>query len=336
MPLKAQQRAKWEKQVAEAQRQHAQGRTIIEKRLGVTGERFADKRFGSWSLSAPAPLSELPLRYEYAFGGQCRVAAEEPYADKVPAKVRLSEKARAAHPQSPQAPVAHSVYAPNPVGRGYWPPWWIRLSNPDRLPAPQIEHPDAPFTEALIRRLVDGTIDPAEPAFRAAGLGIEHKAVPRRLKCAGNIDRAFIESDRWLPDDFSFAVWNGAPQDQQAAYLQGNETITLTNLCKPSAPGATTDSAGNTCLRLTLPGHRCYLLVRMAGGELFSHDMAIDTLIIEPEEQTVTLVWRAVLLKDEELPIRVLEARLRNCERIAQIAALERVMTPATESVHAR
>ena len=69
---------------------------------------------------------------------------------------------------------------------------------------------------------------------------------------------------------------------------------------------------GDTELRLTLPADVCFSFVRLEGGEMFTHPLKIDTLIIEPETQGLTLVWRAILVNDPETPIRALEARMHS------------------------
>src|SRR5258708_9048573 len=47
-----------------------------------------------WSLTRPVPITALPLRYEYAYGGECRIEATDPLAKRVSAKHRLSPDQR--------------------------------------------------------------------------------------------------------------------------------------------------------------------------------------------------------------------------------------------------
>jgi len=102
--------------------------------------------------------------------------------------------------------------------------------------------------------------------------------------------------------------------------------LELTNLCAPDAPGATIDTQGNTLLRLELPSQECFVLVRLQSGGMFTHPMVIDTVIIEPENRRLSLVWRIVLGKDQELPIRKLEARMRSfADRDAERSEVERI-----------
>jgi hypothetical protein len=64
--------------------------------------------------------------------------------------------------------------------------------------------------------------------------------------------------------------------------------------------------------------------------------LAIDTLIIEPGTQTLSLIWRQVMSKDPANPIRVTEARMRTfAERDAQrmaATALQSITRQASAS----
>jgi hypothetical protein len=79
--------------------------------LLVTGPRWWKRGVTGWSLTEPAPLSELPLRYEYASGGLHHIEGED-------------------------------FAAPgNIVGMGWYPPEYLRQYKGELLPAPQIEAP---------------------------------------------------------------------------------------------------------------------------------------------------------------------------------------------------
>lgn len=88
----------------------------IKKRLRVTGPRAWVREGGDWRLEDPEPIAELPLRYEYAFGGMYK----SNWGDE-------------------------HICLENPVGKGY-----IEgdvPSHEDRWPAPQIESLDEPVVE---------------------------------------------------------------------------------------------------------------------------------------------------------------------------------------------
>ncbi len=89
-----------------------------QKVVAVTGSRCWQKQSLGWSLGEPIAITELPLKYEYAFGGFHQVD-EEPFA---------------------------SSY--NNIGIGWYPPEYLRkLSTSNILSAPQIMNPDRPVED---------------------------------------------------------------------------------------------------------------------------------------------------------------------------------------------
>jgi len=273
----------------------AQRHEVLNKQLTVTGPRHWTKKKVKWQLSEPEPIIALALRDEIAYGGECRIYPDEPAAARVKPEHHLTPEQQAQHPDSAHPPLVHAVYEQNPLGVGYAEAWMIDALQLDRVSAPQIESPNDPVTTF-------------GKAYNPCGLGVRPKAYPERRKLGGTIGTAFIESDAWLPDDFNFAVWNAAPPDQQTDFLHGDETIELTNLCAPDAPGATKDELGNTVLRLTLPGDKPFALVRFESGFIFERQISIDTVLIDPEHHQITCVWRAIVGTQPE--VRVLEARM--------------------------
>lgn len=282
------------------------GNTIKLASLGLVGN-------DAWVLSAPSAASQVPLGIGNTFGGQVRVDATSPWADKVAARHHLTAAQRAAHPDAPNAPLAHAAWADNPWGTGYAPAWYLQAAAVDRIRAPQIQDPRRPVTAADFVAASQGQLQ-ADPRL-VLGLGVRPKGHPERAKLVGTVDDAFTKSNAPLPQDFKFEVWNAAWPDQQTAFLQGDEVIGLMNLCASSAPGARRDDRGNTLLRLKLPGHSAHLFVRLLSGEMFEHPMSLDTVFIEPDERRVGLVWRAIIADDPDLPVRVLEAFTLSAEQ---------------------
>jgi len=262
------------------------GPVVLDKKLVVTGTRYWEKGFrGRWKLKPPtAPNISLPLRYEYAFGGECRIDLEDPDGQRVDAAFHLTEEQRACHPDGPDsAPIAHTVCKANPVGIGFAEQWYLDAKQVKKIPAPRIDSPDNPV--AL----------PGE-TYVPQGYGIISKTWKNRLKLSGTYDDAWHEKRfPYLPEDFDSAFWNGAHPDMQIPYLAGNEEITLTNL----TPEGT--------LTFRLPGQTPLVRALHANGSSESHPVLLDTLIIEPDLMKVSLVWRAML---PDFPDRTLvEAR---------------------------
>lgn len=332
--------ARWCRQVELARQQRTPGTRLVDKILTVTGERHFKKRLWPtrllmqmvrwaglslirpipWKLTSPGYFTSLALRNEFAYGGQSRINAVDRASEHLRKKDRLSEEQLACHPDASsttQRPAAHAVYDCNPVGLGFSRMWELRVSRRRSIAAPRIERQDQPITANWLWRGLRTTLE-VEPA----GLGVRPKSHPLRRALMGTIDERFIQSEQLLPDDFDFAIWNAAPPDQQTEFLTGDEVIELTNLSPHDGAGAMRDRLGNTVLRLGLPGHVCYALVRLDDGGVFEHALSIDTVLVEPESQTLTLVWRAVLAIDPEVPIRQCEVGMRTLQEHAASRAV--------------
>jgi len=250
------------------------GRLILEKKLLVTGPRFWEKGLlGKWSLNSPSTtIRSLPLRYEYACGGKCRVEIDDPDGNRIKAEFRLSPEQRNSHPDGPDmAPIAHTAAENNPLGMGFAEGWYLKAKKLTTIPAPQIDDLKNPVT-------IFGKTYPPQ------GFGIITKAWRQRLELAGTYDDAWLET-RWpdLPEDFDMSYWNGAHPDLQVPHLRGDEEITLINL----TPGG--------LLSFTLPGDTPVMAVRFESGKTAAVPLKIDTLIIDPDLMKVSLVWRVVM-----------------------------------------
>lgn len=340
MPASPEQMQAWRSEVERAKATTVPGQRLINKTLTVTGERKFIKRAGllrlgamlvrigtlglvrfpSWRLTTPQPASVVPVRLERAFGGQCRIDADSKAAARIPKKHRLNEEQVGSHPDSARPPAAHDAYLPNSAGQGFARDWYLDAVGTSSIPAPQIEYSEHAVTVDTFNRMRAGRRD---GEVSVAGLGVRPKGHPDRAKLVGTIDRAFVEGCAALPQDFDFAVWNAAWPDQQIDALQGDEIVELTNLCDQETPGVQVDAQGNSVLRLQLKPMQCMLVVRMESGFMFLHPMKVDTLMVEPDQRRLTLVWRAVLGDME--PIRKVETQIFGANEQAfmeQIATL--------------
>ncbi|PTT22494.1 DUF2169 domain-containing protein [Acidovorax sp. HMWF029] len=171
-----------------------------QKVLAVTGPRRIQHGMLGWKLTEPEKVTEVPLRWELAYGGTC----EWPL-----------------RPVAGQEPEIWAPYEANPLGHGWVDKAWHRKSRMDELPAPQIETFNRPF---------DANAANAQ-RYAPVGVGpIGKWWTPRRQK-GGTFDPEWKEN-RWprLPKDFDFGYWNCAPEDQQIPYPQGGEEILLAGL----------------------------------------------------------------------------------------------------------
>lgn len=277
-------------------------------------------RRNPWKRTRPEPILELPVRYEYAYGGENRIMVSHRAASRVKKRDRrpgpgLEELKEAYEQKGEDAPVAWTYHKANAVGMGFAQAWFVRVTGTQRIPAPQIEAPSAPVTAAAFLQALRGQ-EPDHPAFSPQGLGLLAKGwVPRRY-LVGTVDEAWVKSGKPLPDDFAFAIWNGAPLDQQVPHLSGDESIECTNLCPPDLPGARRDAMGNTVLRLDLPGHLPYLLAHPQAGPGIPFPLALDTVNLDLEQRTLVLIWRLVLPEDP--PWRLGELRMVHRDQKAE------------------
>lgn len=164
---------------------------LVEKRLRVTGPRRWEPRwklsltdserrdwrrfrplFAGWALSEPEPVTEVPLRYELAYGGTIGTGTDEAGAPR-------SERERR-----------------NPIGRGLIDPEWTDHTEPQ--PAPRIETVDEPIVDPY-RRYAPQNLGPIPPAW--------HPRLPK----GGTYDQHWIDHvwPNWAAD-YDFA-YNNAP-----------------------------------------------------------------------------------------------------------------------------
>lgn len=288
----------------------AEGNLLLDKQLRVTGERHLLRsgilgwaiQGSAWSLSDPEPCLSLPIRYEYAYGGQCRIETDHPNARDIPQQHRLTPEQIAAHPTPDNPPIAHTACEFNPVGRAYAEEWWLKASDLQRLPAPRLESPSHPFTVELFMQAVSGKASAASStALRPQGFGpIGRPWLPRRT-LAGTYDQTWVEKRHpYLPKDFDFGYWNCAPKDQQISYPPADLRIGVLNMVSPQV-------SPNGQLVTQLPGHRAFVLARFEGGTPIPMRAVIDTLTLNTDALTLACVWRCLIPAD--LPLETLEAR---------------------------
>lgn len=178
-------------------------------------------------------------------------------------------------------PAEHDAYMPNPVGRGFHKA--LRREFVDGAPAPNTEEAGNPVT------WVSGNYQPM--SFGAIG-----RHWTPRIGYAGTYDQQWLDEHfPFLPPDFDELYYQAAPADQQLSLPVGEQSVTLLNL--------TPDGRRDFVLpHLEAPVH---IFPKGGGNEaLLAH---ADTILIEPDEQRVTLTWRVAR------PLR------RNMFEIAQV-----------------
>ena len=153
--------------------------------------------FRGWTLGEPEETMEVPIRYEFAYGGV--MSKEDAVSNNV----------------------SREAYEYNPVGCG-----WIEDASPRDapLPAPQIEAVESPPLQPM-RHAAPGGFGPIPPSW-----------LPRR-PLGGTYDERWQKEvwPRW-PADYDFAYNNSAPPAMiYPAYLAGDETVVLDGICSIGA-----------------------------------------------------------------------------------------------------
>ncbi len=167
------------------------------------------------------------------------------------------------------------AYLDNPVGCG-----WHRRSNSGLIhgcPLPNSQRKGDRITVPWGRH-------------QPVSLGPIGRGWPERLKYAGTYDQDWIDDVfPFLPGDFDTQYFQAAPADQQIAYLQGGETVTLLNL---SPEGRTEFRLPNVHLPVVFARRR---------AEDANHTAVVDTVLIEPDRRLVHLTWRTSLPLERDI-----------------------------------
>lgn len=160
------------------------------------------------------------------------------------------------------------VYARNPIGCGYA----QEKSAFINMPAPNIEYLSSP-----IRRWQD---QPSPAAFSA----ISGNWQPR-IGFAGTYDQAWEDQRHpLLPEDFDPRFFQCAPLDQQVpGFLKGGEQVELLHLTPIKK------------LSFCLPKASFHLATRFSDGHKEVHRAHLYTVIIEPDQHRIVMVWHSRL-----------------------------------------
>ncbi len=164
-------------------------------------------------------------------------------------------------------PARHDYEPRNPVGVGFVSKKYGSLR--DGAPLPNLENPYEPISSPTDR--------PAPVGFGFIGPHWQPRA-----GLAGTYD------DRWtkermplLPDDFDRRFYNAAyPALALLGFLQGGEPVEVL------------DGLPQRALRFLLPTAQPSATVRMMDGTTHRLPMALDTVIVNTDEDRLLLVWR--------------------------------------------
>jgi len=259
-----------------------------EHRIAVVGERTCSiGQGGKIRFSDPRPVDKVPLSYALAYGGRDR-GAEARHGNPL----RSPEWSRALGGVDPDAN-SPFLYPRNPAGRGYL----VELDPDvaDEFDLPQLEDPaDLLTPERLVCDWLDGWH--RMPLPRAGGW-VQYNWYPRvafsgLVPIVEQFDEPPLEVERGLvPElladgtgrtifDFRFELACGAPLGLQLPHLRGGEPVELHGV-HPTRPRWTFTTP--PAPRLQTDGR---------DGRLRATEPVLHTMLLEPDEGRVTLVWR--------------------------------------------
>jgi len=294
MSLSAEQERLWQRQKLVYQQESQRPRVLMDKQLVVQGpSKFRKTILSGWQRSCPKAVTEVPIRWEYAFGGNCFIA--DPSDSNLP-------------------PLLNEACFSNPLGQGWIEQRWLKLrkhlgkAQQDVIPAPQVEYPDDQLAQPVITSQPETDLNAQQMAqlvenykHRSAGLGPVGRSWTPRLALAGTYDQHWQEHQHpGLPADFDFSYWNGAPIDQQIEYLPPDARIETWHLTHP-------EQTPDGHLDVTLPGHRPFVLVYLDGGYALPLPMLTHTALLDTERMMLSLTHRTWV--PQGMPVAKLEAR---------------------------
>ncbi len=163
-------------------------------------------------------------------------------------------------------------FAANPVGLGF------AARNSSHRPLPFLEYPG--------QRITGISQTPRPAAFNAVAPWWR-----QRTQYCGTFDRTWHDTRRpLLPRDFDERYYNTVPDDQISRdKVKGGEQLFLDNVHPRQAS-----------MRVTIPRHRFRAVFRIK-EQTQATEMAIDTLVVEPDDNRLLLSYRSAVAIGNDL-----------------------------------
>jgi hypothetical protein len=263
----------------------------FEKGLNVFGDRRCMlDHVGRTLFSKPTVVANVPLSYEFSFGGRDRIAEAKHgnFVDDIREFISASEV-----PSALLDEASPFSYPRNPCGRGYL----VEATKEalEGLALPNLEYPgDQRLTP---ENMVAGTVDawprlplPASLGWldfasfpRLAWLGI----VPEHHPTAQARDFHEVRLGHAMPDILAnderpcVEGANGASLGLRLPHVASGESVELVNL-----------HPKRESVRFRLPTEKPRLWVDGRNGKMLATQPVMHSLIIEPDENRLSIVWR--------------------------------------------
>lgn len=295
MPLTESQKQKWQQDQQDyakalAENQKIKYITQIDKTLSVLGESKFSPRFliPGWKRTSIQSFKELPLRWEYSFGG----------VHKLFYKVDHSGE-----------PFYHQACFSNPIGTG-----WVeqnyfaacqkmnsrrkrveQITNYKEFAAPKIEvHKTRQSKPVFFKNPTSSSLTTKQMAkvaekygYSPVGFGFTGRSWSPRISYSGTYDQKWIDEQHpYPPKDMNYAYWNAAPEDQQIDFLYPQSKIELWNLTHP-------DFSNDGYVKVQFPNHHPYLKLILDSGAVLPWPMTTETVYIDTEQLIISLTHKA-------------------------------------------
>ncbi len=265
---------------------------VTEKRILVIGDRRCTLNSrGALVFSDPAPVDKVPLAYTHAYGGRDKVA-EKKYGNPF---LELHPGVDKRHCDMDMA--SPFLYPRNTCGKGY-------LIEPEQEAAqaielPNLEDPLDPLTpekllvldhQQWIRMPLPQATDWYDyswfPRISYAGIVPYFEpegAIPAEVR--RGLAPSWITTERAPDAQGSFLMSNGASPGLAVPYLKEGEEIWLGNM-HPRLEA----------LRIKLPLKAPRLFTDGRNGKMNPTEPVMHTVLIEPDEDRVSILWRGSAL----------------------------------------
>lgn len=130
--------------------------------------------------------------------------------------------------------------------------------------------------------------------YRPMAFGSVGRSWQPRVRWAGTYDDNWVDNVRpFFPSDFDERYYQAAPEDQQTDHLQGGEKVELKNLTPVGRE------------QFCLPRSAQSIMFYLRGGEEKKKVPVLDTVILEPDQRRLLMVWRSSL----SLPRNIFDVR---------------------------
>lgn len=265
--------------------------------LAVSGDRRIERGPRGLRLSEAEFFSEMPLRYDKAFGGTDELA-EEKFADP-----EFEELFREALGDEIMTQTGDYSYPRNPAGKGFV----VEPESLEGLAFPNLEFADQRLPtsdlEALARPMEEWGERPLPACFDWLSYGYFPRLAffgPIPSTHDGQVPSAEVKLGILRPDEARYPLEERVHRFAQGAHpylcrnrFRGGEQISVSAL----------GHEGRT-LELTLPTHRPQIHVCTLAGTEEEATVSLDLVFLEADARRLTLLFRGTVpARKEHLPI---------------------------------